>query len=171
MSQLQTRIEAARYDYATGSAATITADSKPSWGYFGIFGEAWTAQDFVTWHKALKKKYGPDKAKQVFGHEWENRPMTSAFGAAWRASEFDPDFINYFKTEGFTWGPGGKIIISATKAAESTVKVVENTVKTAENVTESASHFGKYALYVVVVLAVAAGAYILIKYPQKLKLA
>lgn len=141
----------------------ITADSTPDYDEWGP-DTYWSCQDWITWHKALKKKYGADEAKRRFGNAWDKR---SAFGHELTCSLSDADFIRYFKSEGFTWDASGSFIISAANAVKSAGKALENSAKSAENLTQSASNITKYVLYVAVVVAIAAGAYIIYRFAKK----
>jgi hypothetical protein len=141
----------------------ITADSIPDYDEWGPDNH-WSCQDWITWHKALKVKYGADEAKRRYAKAWEKR---SAFGHELTCSLSDTDFINYFKSQGFTLDASGSFILSVREVVKSTGKAVENTVKSAENLTKSVSNVSKYALYVGVAIAIIAGAYLLYHFVKK----
>jgi hypothetical protein len=141
----------------------ITADSVPDYDEWGP-DSYWACLDWVTWHKALKVKYGADDAKSRFATAWGKR---SAFGHELSCSLSDTDFINYFKSEGFTWNASGAMILSTTKAAKSVVKAVENVAKATENLTQSASNISKYLLYVGVVFAILVAGYLIYHFSKK----
>ncbi len=58
----------------------------------------WTAQDWVTWHKALKAKYGLDEANARFINAWQKQGVLSA---PLDARSFDTSFRDYAKANGF----------------------------------------------------------------------
>lgn len=58
----------------------------------------WTAQDWVTWHKALKAKYGLDEANARFINAWQKQGL---FSAPLDARSFDTSFRDYAKANGF----------------------------------------------------------------------
>jgi hypothetical protein len=141
----------------------ITATSTPAWGFFGLFGQAWSGEDFIAWHRALVAAYGADRAKQIFSDTWTNRPMTSAFGTGWQASMFDENFRNYFKAQGFTWSTSGDIIVGTSVLAKDVVKTAENLGKGASNLSDTLAKIAKWLPYVVIVAAVAVGGYFIYK--------
>lgn len=141
----------------------ITAESTPDYDEWGP-DSYWSCQDWITWHRALKKKYGAIDAKTRFGAAWDKR---SAFGHELTCSLSDTDFINYFKAEGFKWDASGSFVLSVGNAVKSAGKAVENSAKSAENLTKSASNITQYVLYVVIVIAIAAGAYFIYRFAKK----
>jgi hypothetical protein len=58
----------------------------------------WTAHDWVTWHKALKTKYGLDEANARFINAWQKQGVLSA---PLDARSFDTSFRDYAKANGF----------------------------------------------------------------------
>jgi hypothetical protein len=142
----------------------ITADSVPDYDEWGP-DSYWACTDWVKWHKVLKAKYGADDAKSRFGTAWGKR---SAFGHELSCSLSDTDFINYFKSEGFTWNTSGSMILSTGQAVKSVAKAVDNVAKATENLTKSASNISKYLLYAGFVIAVLAAGYIVYHFSKKL---
>lgn len=58
----------------------------------------WTAQDWLTWHRALKSAYGLDEANRIFVTAWQQQ----GFGASpLDARSFDTSFRDYARTNGF----------------------------------------------------------------------
>lgn len=141
----------------------ITADSTPDYDEWGP-DSYWSCQDWITWHKALKAKYGADEAKSRFASAWGKR---SAFGHELTCSLSDTDFISYFKSQGFTWDASGSFILSVREAVKSTGKIIEHTTKSAENLTKSASNISKYLLYAGMVIAVLAAGYFVYRFSKK----
>lgn len=103
------------------NADAITADSVPvldGWGW----GDYWSADNWMEWHKRLVEKYGLQKANEKFITAYHK----AGIGAAsydWRT--FNRAFINYAKANGFYQalfeGVGGLIgqVASATYGAVS----------------------------------------------------
>ena len=58
----------------------------------------WTAQDWVTWHKALKAQYGLDEANARFITAWQQQGIGAS---PLDARSFDSSFRDYAKANGF----------------------------------------------------------------------
>ena len=58
----------------------------------------WTAQDWLTWHRTLKAKYGLDEANARFVAAWQKQGMLSS---PLDARSFDSSFREYAKANGF----------------------------------------------------------------------
>lgn len=58
----------------------------------------WTAQDWITWHKALKAQYGIDEANTRFINAWQQQTVGST---PLDARSFDTNFRDYAKANGF----------------------------------------------------------------------
>ncbi len=58
----------------------------------------WTAQDWVTWHKALKAKYGLDEANVRFITAWQKQGIGAS---PLDSRSFDTSFRDYAKANGF----------------------------------------------------------------------
>jgi hypothetical protein len=58
----------------------------------------WTAQDWLTWHRSLKAKYGPDVANQKFINAWQKQGIGAS---PLDARSFDTSFRDYAKANGF----------------------------------------------------------------------
>ena len=58
----------------------------------------WTAQDWLTWHRSLKAKYGLDEANARFINAWQKQGL---FSAPLDARSFDTSFRDYAKANGF----------------------------------------------------------------------
>jgi hypothetical protein len=153
------------HDNATGP---IAYDSVPSWGgILGLWGSPWNGDDLIAWYSAMKSQYGAVEAKRRFSEAWTNRPISSAFGVAWKASEFDPNFISYFKSEGFSWDASGTIIMDTGQVAVSAANTASNTAKAVENITHSAANISSYILYVIIGIGIISGTiYLFIKFKK-----
>jgi len=104
----------------------------------------WTAQDWITWHRALKAKYGIDEANSRFLAAWQKQ---SAGAAPLDARSFDSNFREYAKANGFFdglyWGSG--VIAKPLGTATDVVT----------GVTEGASTFAKLSKYLIPVAGLA----------------
>lgn len=73
------------------------ADSKPDYDGWGP-DSWWTANDWMTWHRSLKARYGLDDANVRFVNAWQQQ---GALSAPLDARSFDTNFRDYAKTNGF----------------------------------------------------------------------
>ena len=73
--------------------ATSTPDYD-GWGWDSW----WTAQDWITWHKALKAQYGIDEANSRFLNAWKQQGIGAT---PLDARSFDTNFRDYAKANGF----------------------------------------------------------------------
>ena len=73
------------------------ADSTPDYDNWGP-DSWWTAQDWLTWHKSLKAKYGLDEANVRFITAWQKQGL---FSAPLDARSFDTSFRDYAKANNF----------------------------------------------------------------------
>lgn len=73
-------------------------DSVPDYDGFG-YDSQWTAEDWLTWHRALKVKYGPDEANRRFITAWQG----GGFGEdpPLDARSFNSAFRDYARANGF----------------------------------------------------------------------
>lgn len=79
-----------------GEHGGITADSVPDlddWGWDSF----WGCDEWITWHKAMKRKYGLKNANIRFATEWNKQ----GFGAhALGCRTIDSDFRQYVRANG-----------------------------------------------------------------------
>jgi hypothetical protein len=73
------------------------ADSKPDYDGWGP-DSWWTANDWMTWHRALKARFGLDDANVRFVNAWQQQ---GALSAPLDARSFDTNFRDYAKANGF----------------------------------------------------------------------
>ena len=73
------------------------ADSKPDYDGWGP-DSWWTANDWMTWHRSLKARFGPDDANVRFVNAWQQQ---GALSAPLDARSFDTNFRDYAKANGF----------------------------------------------------------------------
>lgn len=73
------------------------ADSKPDYDGWGP-DSWWTANDWLTWHRSLKARYGLDDANVRFVNAWEQQ---GALSAPLDARSFNTAFRDYAKANGF----------------------------------------------------------------------
>ncbi len=73
------------------------ADSKPDYDGWGP-DSWWTANDWMTWHRALKARFGLDDANVRFVNAWQQQ---GALSAPLDARSFDTNFRDYAKSNGF----------------------------------------------------------------------
>lgn len=65
--------------YFAQDFSNITESSVPVYGnaLTALFKDYWSAETWITWHKALKATYGLDQANQKFIQAWEKAPFAS----------------------------------------------------------------------------------------------
>ena len=73
------------------------ADSTPDYDNWGP-DSWWTAQDWMTWHRSLKARFGLDEANVRFVNAWEKQGVLSA---PLDARSFNTAFRDYAKANGF----------------------------------------------------------------------
>lgn len=73
------------------------ADSKPDYDGWGP-DSWWTSNDWMTWHRSLKARYGLDDANVRFVNAWQQQ---GALSAPLDARSFDTNFRDYAKANGF----------------------------------------------------------------------
>jgi hypothetical protein len=67
--------------------------------YDGIGWDSWwTAQDWLTWHRTLKARFGLDEANSRFINAWQKQTFGSS---PLDARSFDTSFRDYAKANGF----------------------------------------------------------------------
>jgi hypothetical protein len=71
--------------------------SKPDFDSWG-FDSWWTAQDWLTWHRALKASYGLDEANRIFVTAWQQQGFLAS---PLDARSFDTSFREYARANGF----------------------------------------------------------------------
>lgn len=103
----------------------ITADSRPDYDDWGP-DNYWSCLDWITWHKAMKAKYGQERANQVFVQYYGE----AGFGAAsYDCRTFNSDFREYARDNGFLdqlYGGIGVIMQPFGWAIETGGNLVEN---------------------------------------------
>lgn len=71
------------------------------------FDSWWTAQDWLTWHRALKAAYGLEEANRIFVTAWQRQGIGAG---PLDARSFDTSFREYARANGFLdglyWGLG-----------------------------------------------------------------
>jgi hypothetical protein len=112
-----------------GRIGIITWDSKPDYDGWG-WDDYWSCADWITWHKELVKKFGKDKANQLWLTAWQQQdPFESNY--SW--CKYDTAFSNYLKSQGIDVGhllskvinTGGNVIENVGEAADSTTKILK----------------------------------------------
>jgi hypothetical protein len=73
------------------------ADSKPDYDGWGP-DSWWTANDWMTWHRSLKARFGMDDANVRFINAWQQQ---GALSSPLDARSFDTNFRDYAKANGF----------------------------------------------------------------------
>jgi hypothetical protein len=73
------------------------ADSKPDYDGWGP-DSWWTSNDWMTWHRSLKARFGLDDANVRFVNAWQQQ---GALSAPLDARSFDTNFRDYAKANGF----------------------------------------------------------------------
>lgn len=75
--------------------AEITTDQLPDYNN-------WSKEDWITFHRLLKQKFGRTSANKVWSKFFNNKPI------GWTRDEVytsDPDFKAYFKSQGIKFDP------------------------------------------------------------------
>lgn len=118
-------------------------DSTPDYDGWGP-DSWWTARDWMTWHGALKSKYGIDEANRKFITAWEKQ----GFGATpLDARSFDTQFRDYAKANGF--------FDALYYGAGALVKPIGAVTDVVTGVTEGVSATAKLSKYLIPVAALA----------------
>ncbi|MCK5700228.1 MAG: hypothetical protein KAI29_03720 [Cyclobacteriaceae bacterium] len=102
----------------------ITAESTPDYDMpFNPFDSAWTVNDWILWHKALKAKYGMEEAQRRFIEAWEDQSIWSMPYSWWK---YNRTFTDYFNSQGFDVGHTlSKTVTNVSKAIESTSQLTK----------------------------------------------
>lgn len=66
------------------------------WKFWAWFDGTWSCTDWVTWHKAMKAKYGKAKADQTFLKYWNDLALISS---TQDCRSFSESFRTYMKSE------------------------------------------------------------------------
>lgn len=115
----------------------ITASATPDYDEWGM-DSYWSSDDWLTWHRALVKEHGRNKANEIFVLAWKDQ----GFGSSpLDALTFDSAFIEYTKNMGLNsalWSgsPADIILKPATAVIQGTTKVTTKAVNTAVDVVE-----------------------------------
>lgn len=121
-------------------AATITAESAPNYDNWG-YDEYWGCAEWIAWHKALKQKYGTEKANDYWLAAWEDQ---DSLANPYNWCKYNTTFHDYFRSQGIDVSNifaniatgAGKIIDNTTDAAV----ILSNILKVAAPV--AAIYFG-----------------------------
>lgn len=142
----------------------IQWNSKPDYDDWG-WDDYWDINDWVEWHKALKKHYGLKDANKIFIKAWEQQSDgANPIGAR----TFNSTFKNYAKLNNFydqlfdSAGVFGTILKPAaatTSAVDSASNAVANVAKAAEKTTKTASYVLPIMLGVAATAAIGIGIY------------
>ena len=116
---------------------TITADSTPDLDDWGI-DSYWSCEDWVAWHKELKKKFGLDEANRLFITEYHK----GGFGASsFDCRSFNADFRKYAKENNFfnaLYDGLAGLITQPLGAVKDVVSAASNTVSNVADAAEEA---------------------------------
>jgi hypothetical protein len=155
----------------------ITADSIPdldSWGW----DDYWSAQDWIKWHKELKKKYGLSDANYRFIDAYGSGSFMEGLGAArFSYRTTDREFIRYAKENGFynalfggLAGLSAKVVSTAYSAGHSIVEtggnIVESGTGALQNAGQTVSNTVSVLKWIVPLLLIGL-AYTIFKNPTK----
>ena len=119
------------------------ADSTPDYDGWGP-DSWWTAQDWVTWHKALKARFGLSEANSRFINAWQKQ---GAFSTPLDARSFDTSFRDYAKANGFFDG--------LYYGLGAVAKPIGATTDVVTGVTQGISTFADLSKYLIPIAAVA----------------
>ena len=102
----------------------ITAQSTPDYDMpFNPFDSAWTMQDWIIWHKALKAEYGKERGTQMLVHAWEKQSIWSMPYNWWK---YNSTWVDYWKSEGYAIGSTlSKIVNAASNTAVSVAQTAQ----------------------------------------------
>lgn len=150
-----------------GENYTITADSTPVYDGWG-WDDYWEAPDWMTWHAAMKKKYGLNEANRRFIKAYHE---ASQFAANYGWRTFNTEFINYAKLNGFydglfegLLGLVGKTTSGATNVANKALDVTNAAVDNAASAASTTTKIMKYAIPVLIAGVLVGGGVIAYKY-------
>jgi hypothetical protein len=133
----------------------ITANSTPVYDAWGP-DDHWSCSDWITWHKALKKEFGADKANEIFISAFHKAGFAAS---SYDCRTFNSDFRKYAKDNGFYDALYDGITGLILKPIGSGNDVVNSASNTISNVGEGAEGITKTAVKaakIVVISGVAA---------------
>lgn len=116
------------------------------WNWFDT---VWNCNDWMTWHAAMKKKYGAEKAKTTFLTNWNDLATGSS---AIDCRSFDSDFRDYMKKEGML-----DALYSGLGAIAKPLGWGTDVVDSAGSTISSVTKILKIAVPVLLVVAIAGG--------------
>lgn len=113
----------------------ITADSTPDYDSWGP-DTYWSCDQWIQYHKALKEKWGQDKANKIWLDAFEKQ---DSFEHAYNWCKYDAAFADYFAKQGLSVGNiFSKIVNSGGKL----VDAVSNVASTASSSTNALKFVG-----------------------------
>lgn len=141
---------------------TITADSIPDYDEWGP-DDYWSCADWITWHKAMKSKYGKDEA---------NRRFLSAFhqagflASSYDCRSFNSEFRQYSKDNGFYDGLYDGLAVITQPIGVGT-DVVNAAGQTVSNISQGISNTSKAAKYAIPAVILVVSALVLMWFYRK----
>ena len=109
-----------------GSGRTITAESTPVYDGWG-FDDHWQCYDWIQWHKAMKRKYGLQKANDRFAEAWNKQ---SVWDKPYNWCKYDNEFSAYLKEQGMD---AGHVVSKVITGAEDLVDNTSDAAKSISN--------------------------------------
>jgi hypothetical protein len=131
----------------------ITADSVPvldTWGW----GDYWGVQEWITWHKANKQKYGKAMADARFKMWWLKQD-SDANPYNW--AKYDSDFRAYMSAEGllpFVSNIFADVVSAGTEIISTTAGGASDVVTSATEGVKSTFAVAKYIAPVLLIIVV-----------------
>ncbi len=124
----------------------ITWESQPDYDGWG-WDTYWGCEEWMAWHKELKRKYGSEKANYLWKSAWDKQ---GSFDAPLNSCRYNTTFVNYFLNEGIDI----RSFISAlfTNSTETLVNATDAT----KEATSSISSIGKQLKWILPVVATGA---------------
>ncbi len=107
-------------------------DARPDYDNWGP-DTFWSCADWITWHGALKKAFGKDKAKEIWDEAWNKQGVGEH---AYEVCQYTTSFSDYVKKEG---------IMTPVWLAD----VTTGTVEVIENVSDAISNTSKMLKWLV----------------------
>lgn len=146
---------------------TITADSQPDYDGWG-YDKYWGAQHWMSWHAAMKLKYGKAEADNRFVNAWIGGQSYGAAQNDWLI--FNSSFRAWANAENLREKMNGSIIDSAANLVDNVATSAANAVENTGDATENLSKVLKWVVPILGVVIVVAVVYVLFNSAKSFKL-
>lgn len=97
----------------------ITATSKPDYDEWG-FDTYWSPEEWIAWHKALKRAYGQQKANMIWAKAWYAQGF---WDKPFSFYKYNKNFTDYLRSQGIDIGnPFSKVFVASEKIVDATTE-------------------------------------------------